>query len=411
MKNQFVKYFLLAIIILISANNNGVLNAQSFVGVKGPNIVSPDGKPLILQGVNLGFWLEPEGYPWGISDIHGARQYFDLFADLIGPDEARKFWVSYQDNFITEQDIQYIKKLGFNSVRIPFDYRLFVNEYFLGSYEPRGFTLLDRAIKWCREAGIGVILDMHCAPGSQAGWNSDDGYTWPWLFEDSGEESRLLTIKIWTDIARKYSNEPTVIGYDLLGEPIHQYCDTIRLNKRLEPFYKRLTSEIRKVDKNHILFLAGAFWNRNFDVFGKPFDDKLVYSTHLYSQTEGYCSFDYFLKFSRKYDVPLWLGEFGEKEPALVDSLRSEFQNEGFGWCLWTYKKMNNDHCIVQIKQPENFVSVQNYANGIYKEWEEKVKARPDNAKSSEALNQFLENCKFKNCIKSNLYHKVLNLK
>jgi len=312
-----MKRLLLVLIVLLAFQ--GVLSAQLFVGVKGRNIVSPDGKPLILRGVNLGFWLEPEGYPWGISDKYAARQYFDLFADMIGPDQARKFWVSYQDNYITREDIQYIKKLGFNSVRIPFDYRLFVNEYYLGSYEPRGFTLIDRAVKWCREAGIAVVLDMHCAPGSQAGWNSDDGYTWPWLFEDSGEESRLLTIKIWTDIARKYSNEPTVIGYDLLGEPIHQYCDTARLNKRLEPFYKRLTAEIRKVDKNHLIFLAGAFWNRNFDVFGKPFDDKLVYTTHLYSQTEAYCSFDYFLKFSKKYNVPLWLGEFGEKEPALVD--------------------------------------------------------------------------------------------
>jgi endoglucanase len=398
------------LIIIVFLAFQGVLNAQSFIGVNGRNIISPDGKPHILRGVNLGFWLEPEGYPWGISDIYGARQYFDLFADLIGPDEARKFWKSYQDNYITQEDIQYIKKLGFNSVRIPFDYRLFANEYYLGSNEQRGFTLLDRAVKWSKEAGIGVVLDMHCAPGSQAGWNSDDGYTWPWLFEDSGEESRLLTIKIWTDIARKYSNEPAVIGYDFLGEPIHQYCDTARLNKRLEPFYKRLTSEIRKVDKNHIIFLAGAFWNRNFDVFGKPFDDKLVYTMHLYSQTDAYCSFDYFLNFSKKYNVPLWLGEFGEKEPAFVDSLRSEFQIEGFGWCLWTYKKMNNDHCILQIQQPKHFDLVQNYANGTYKEWIEKVLARPDNAKTQAALAQYLENCKFKNCKQSTVYHKVLNI-
>jgi hypothetical protein len=363
-----------------------------------------------MRGVNLGFWLEPEGYPWGITDTYAARNYFDLFADLIGPDEARKFWVKYQDNFITEQDIQYIKKLGFNSVRIPFDYRLFVDEYFLGSYEPRGFELIDRAIKWCKVAGIGVVLDMYCAPGSQAGWNSDDGYTWPWLFEPTGEESRLQTIKIWTDIAKKYSKEPTVIGYDLLGEPIHQFCDTSRLNKLLEPFYKRLVGEIRKVDKNHIIFLAGAFWNRNFDVFGKPFDDKLVYTTHLYSQTADFCSFEYISNFSKKFNVPIWLGEFGEKEPEFVDSLRTEFEKEGFGWCLWPYKKMDNNHCIVQIQQPENFDLVQNYANGIYKEWIDKVKAHPNNEKTHKALFQYLENCQFKNCKPSEFYHKALNI-
>jgi len=72
---------------------------------------------------------------------------------------------------------------------------------------------------------------------------------------------------------------------------------------------------------------------------------------------------------------------------------------------------MNNDHCIVQIEQPQNFVLVQNYANATYKDWEEKVKARPDNAKTREALAQYLENCKFKNTKQSAVYHKVLNLK
>ncbi len=384
---------------------------QQFIGVKGRNIIDAKGNPLILKGVNLGFWLEPEGYPFGISNLLAARQYFDLTADLIGPDEARKFWKKYQDNYITAEDIAYIKKLGFNSIRVPFDYRIFADEYFLGSYEPRGFELMDRLIGWCRKEGIGVILDMHCAPGSQAGWNSDDGYLWPWLFEDSGEESRLQTIKIWTEIAKKYASDPTVIGYDLLGEPIHQYCDTTRLNKRLEPFYKRLVSEIRKVDKNHIIFLAGAFWNRNFDVFGPPFDDKLVYTTHLYSKTDDYCSFDYFNDFSKKYNVPLWLGEFGELDPDFVSSLRAEFENEGFGWCVWTYKKMNNNHCINQVKEPENFELIQNYAAGGFKSWEEKISAHPDNAKTHEALMQFLDNLLYSNCIKSEFYFNALQIK
>ncbi len=60
---------------------------------------------------------------------------------------------------------------------------------------------------------------------------------------------------------------------------------------------------------------------------------------------------------------------------------------------------------IAQIQQPENFILVQNYSNGNYKDWEEKVKARPDNVRTREALAQYLENCR-----KSTVYHKVLNL-
>jgi aryl-phospho-beta-D-glucosidase BglC (GH1 family) len=363
-----------------------------------------------LKGVNLGFWLEPEGYPFGIHNIHAARNYFDLIADMIGPDDARKFWQQYQQNFITRKDIEYIKQLGFNSVRVPFDYRLLVNEYFLGSYEPKGFDYLDNVVKWCRDNHLYAILDMHCAPGTQAGWNSDDGYTWPWLFEDSGAESRKLTIKLWVAIARRYAAEPAVAGYDLLGEPIPQYCDPERLNKRLEPFYKQLTTEIRKVDSKHLIILGGALWDRNFDVFGKPFDARLVYTTHLYSRTNTYTDINYFINFSKTNNVPVWLGEFGERDPELIKSLRLSFEKDGAGWCLWTFKKMNNNHCLVQMKRPDDFGLVQNYANGVYTNWEEKVKARPENEKTKKALLTFLENCRLENCVPSDFYKQALNL-
>jgi endoglucanase len=385
--------------------------SQNFVSVNGRNIVTANNKPLLLRGVNLGFWLEPEGYPFGFTSKLAPRDFFDAIANFIGPDDARKFWVAFQDNYIIEQDIQYIKKLGFNSVRVPFDYRLFANENFLGSNHPRGFELIDKLMGWCRKEKIYVILDMHCAPGGQGGWNTDDGYTWPWLFEDNGEPSRQQTIDIWVDIAKHYANDTSVIGYDLLGEPITQYCDSARLNKRLEPFYKRLTTEIRKVDSNHIFFLAGAYWNRNFDVFSKPFDSKLVYTTHLYSRTEPYCSVDYFVNFSKKHNVPIWIGEFGERTTGFIDSLRTDFEKEQVGWCLWPYKKMNNNHGIVQIIKPEGYDTIiSKYVNHEYHKWENKVISRPNNEESARILWRFIENCKFRNCKPSDYYYKALQL-
>lgn len=384
---------------------------SAFISVNGREIITPDGKPLLLRGVNLGFWLEPEGYPFGFDGRFAIREFYDIIANLIGPDDAKKFWQKYQDNFITRADIAYIRQLGLNSVRIPFDYRIFADEFFLGSHQPRGFQLMDSVLSWCRQEGVYAILDMHCAPGGQAGWTTDDGYLYPWLFEDNGEESRQQTIEIWTAIARRYANNTNLIGYDLLGEPIHQYFDTTRFNKRLEPFYKRLCAEIRKVDKNHIFFLAGAFWNRNFDVFGPPFDSKLVYTTHLYSFSHAYTSLDYYENFSQKYDVPIWVGEFGELSPSFVDSVRSGCEARNFGWCLWPLKKMNNDHCLLQIKKPENWDKLTEFTNKLYPDRESQVMAYPGYPLARDALNTFLENCRFENCIKSSFYLDVLKLK
>lgn len=383
---------------------------QKFVSVKGREIIDRNGKPLKLRGVNLGFWLEPESYPLGWSNKVAGRHYFDLIADIVGPDDARKFWSDFQENFITKEDIFYSKKLGLNHVRVPFDYRLFVNEYFLGSYEPVKFKYLDRVMEWCREAGMYVVLDMHCAPGGQAGWNSDNGNLYPWLFEENGEESRKLTIKIWKDIASRYANDTILIGYDLLNEPIHQYCDTARLNKTLEPFYKRLVAEIRTVDPNHIMFVGGAFWNRNFNVFTKPFDSKSVYTTHLYHTNHDYSAPEYFAAFSKKHNVPIWVGEFGELDVLKVDTVVRGIEKQGFGWSLWSIKKMNNNHTFLHIKKPENWDLITNYVNGCYKNWEEKVKARPDYTLCKKALDEFIENMKFKNCTQSDYYFKTLGI-
>ena len=87
---------------------------------------------------------------------------------------------------------------------------------------------------------------------------------------------------IWQKLAADYANEPSVLGYDLLNEPIAHFFDTPHLNPKIEPLYRKIVTAIRRVDKNHIIFLGGAQWNTNFKVFGPPFDEKLVYTFHKY---------------------------------------------------------------------------------------------------------------------------------
>jgi aryl-phospho-beta-D-glucosidase BglC (GH1 family) len=387
------------------------LFAQGFVKASGRDMVDGQGKKLLLKGVGLGFWLMPEGYPWELSGTLAPRQYYDLFADLIGPEKARQFWKTYQDSMITEADIRHIKKTGFNSVRIPFDYRLFQNEYFLGAYAPRGMELLERVVEWCRKHGLYAILDMHATPGSQAGWHSDDGYVYPWLFGDDNEVYVSQISAIWQSIAKRFAREPMVLGYDLMNEPIHQYCDTAVLNKRLEPVLKRIIAAIRAVDKNHMVIVEGAFWARNFDMFSAPLDPNMSFSTHLYSLTAEYTSFDYFVGISKKHNVPMWIGEFGELGTEFVDTLRTLAERNNFGWCLWPYKKMNNNRGIVQVKKPAHWKLISTYSEACFKGWEDKVKRWPDKDSVHAACRDFLENIRYANCTPSEFYLKALGLK
>src|SRR5689334_14355880 len=99
----------------------------TFLHADGQNIVNERGEKIMLRGVGLGNWLLPEGYMWKFgSQADRPRRIEKLVEDLIGPENARRFWTEYRNNYITEADIQEIARMGFNSVRPALNARLFL---------------------------------------------------------------------------------------------------------------------------------------------------------------------------------------------------------------------------------------------------------------------------------------------
>jgi endoglucanase len=377
-----------------------------FVATRGKEIVSPNGTPLLLKGINLGNWLLPEGYMFKFKATNSPRLIQAAISELVGEDEARQFWKTYRDNYITQADIRFIKQSGFNSVRVPFSYRLFVSD---GRLEGPGYELLDRVVYWCRREGLYVILDMHAAPGGQTGDNIDDSFGYPFLFESS--ESQELTVNLWRKIAARYRDQPTVIGYDLLNEPIAHYFDASSLNPKLEPLYRKIVAGIREVDRNHIIFLGGAQWDTNFKVFGPPFDGKLAYTFHKYWMTVNQDAIQEYLSFRDKYNVPIWMSESGENTDVWIDSFRRLLEAHDIGWCFWPYKKLEATSCIVSINSPEDWATVVAFVEGPRNTFEEVRKHRPPKEKVERALNDYLERIKFANCRVNQGYLKALGLK
>ena len=79
-----------------------------------------DGQPLLLRGINLGNWFEAEGYMFHFEDgPQSPREIEDLTKELLGPAKADEFWREWRANYITEADLDRIKAMGFNSVRVP----------------------------------------------------------------------------------------------------------------------------------------------------------------------------------------------------------------------------------------------------------------------------------------------------
>jgi endoglucanase len=384
------------------------VEAAGFVSVKGKQMVTPEGRPLLLRGINLGNWLVPEGYMFKFKRASSPRLIQQAVSELVGPDEARIFWKKYRDNYITRDDIAFIKNTGMNSIRVPFNYRLFVPEDYPGVREQTGFAMLDRVISWCKEFGMYVVLDMHCAPGGQTGDNIDDSWGYPYLFESPPSQETMA--EVWREIARRYSAETALIGYDLLNEPIAPYFDVKSLNPLLEPLYKKVVASIREVDPHHLIFLGGAQWDTNFEVFGAPFDSGLVYTFHRYWCDTTQSIVQELVDFREKYQVPLWLGESGENTDQWITSFRSLLERNDFGWCFWPFKKMDATSCPVTFDRPAFWEEIVAYADTSRVTFEQIRERRPNREHVKKALAGFLDNCRFKNCRINSGYVKALGL-
>lgn len=401
--------FLVAILATLHYAGSFAMN-NKFISVKGPHMIDTKGNPFVMKGINIGNWLVPEGYMFHFKETNAPRQINETINELIGPAEAKLFWQKYLDNYITEADIQYLKSTGINSIRLPFHYKLFTNEDYLGSNdENRGFRYMDSIIRWCSKAGIFVLLDMHCAPGGQTGDNIDDSYGYPFLFGNEHNESQ--TAAIWTRIAARYKDEPAIIGYDLLNEPIAHYFDASKINPFLEPLYKRLVKAIRSTDNNHLLFLGGAQWDGNFKVFNKPFDDKVVYTFHKYWSDTTVAVIQEYLDFRNKFQVPVYMGESGENTDEWITSFRTLMDNNNIGWHFWPYKKMDSPRCMITFALPEGFQSIIDYAEASRTSFE-KIRhwAPADRDKIKMILYKMVENSNYLNCTTNQGYVKALGL-
>jgi aryl-phospho-beta-D-glucosidase BglC (GH1 family) len=356
-----------------------VLAQNGLVRIEDKRFIASDGRVLHLKGINLGNWLMPEGYMFKFEVAKAPRQIYDAFDRLLGPAEAETFWAKFRDRYIAREDVQFIKSVGFNVVRVPLHYGLFMTED--GALAGPGWTLLDRMIGWAREAGLYVILDLHAAPGGQTGINHDDGPGYPVMFYVPRD--RDLTVKLWRAIAQVYAGDPTILGYDLLNEPIAPYHDTATLNPRLEPFYERLTSAIRAVDPGRIVFLAGGQWSSSFDMFGPPFASNLAYTYHSFWASTKRDSIQRHLNFSNRYNVPLFLGETGELTDRWNEAFRKLHEAHDIGWAFWTYKNLETPSTVVSIPQPDGWNEIVASADG-------KRRDKPAAALVDRAIAQYL---------------------
>jgi hypothetical protein len=385
---------------------------RDFIHADGARLVDGRGNEFDIKGINLGNWLVPEGYMFKFKHALSPMEIAALFDDLLGREAAADFWKRFRDVYIAKDDIDFIKKVGFNTVRVPLDWRLFAgpgDDIEAGQQiaagdndrlEGEGWALLDRLVQWAHAAGVRVIVDLHAAPGGQTGVNHDNGPGFPMTFYVP--QHRRVTIALWQKIAARYHDETAILGYDLLNEPISPYSDVAYLNPRLEPLYRDIVTAIRRVDPNHAVLLGGAQWNTNFAVFDKPFDDNVIYTYHKFWINPSRDGLQEYLNFSNRWHVPILIGETGEFNNGWNDKFRRLNESFGFGWIFWPYKNLDSDLSVVTIERPAGWDLIASAgSNG----------ALPPRPQAQAVLDAYLEAAKFKNVRPNDAYIQSLGLK
>ena len=376
-----------------------------FLHRKEEKIVNGRGEEILLQGWGLGNWMLAEGYMWRSASprFDRPRRIERVIEELAGKDFAAWFWKQFRESYIGREDIAAMRRLGYNSVRIPFNYRLFMEDGPGTVWKEEGFLLLDRCLEWCEAEGLYAFLDLHGAPGGQTGSNIDDSVDdVPRLFMD--RHCREAAIALWVRLARRYAGREVVGGYDLLNEPIiPAYAgngDFDHLIPELKQFYKDVIREIRRVDKVHLLSLEGPHWATSVSIFDEDYDDNMVIHFHRYAEPPEIACLKPYIDAGRQRKLPLWMGETGENTDRWYAALYPLAQSLGVGYNLWPWKKMDCTNSPCSIRRPEGWQEILDYIEGG---------PHPGYARAAKILCEYLENIRYENCIHNDaVTHHVL---
>jgi len=348
-------------IILIFICSMSFVFAEGFLKTSGKKIVDETGTQIILRGIGFGGWMLQEGYMFKTSGFANSEHEFrNKIKLLVGEEKTAQLYKLYHDSHIREIDIMQLAEWGFNSIRLPMHYNKLTNLNNDGTYFEEGFARIDSLLSWCEKYKIYLILDLHAAPGGQnAEGISDYDPSIPLLW--NSEQNKLVTINLWKKLAERYANKEWIGGYDLLNEP---NWDLGANNAPLLQLYKDITSAIRTVDNNHIVFIEGNNYANNFTGLTPPWDGNLVYSFHKYWNNTDQSSISWVLSIRDNYNVPLWLGETGENSNQWLQETINLMETNKIGWATWPLKKIDDIAGPISVPLTTQYQTMLNYWNG-----------------------------------------------
>ncbi|OGV42300.1 MAG: hypothetical protein A2X48_19460 [Lentisphaerae bacterium GWF2_49_21] len=145
-----------------------------------------------------------------------------------------KLHLDWANGQFQEEDFKLISEFGFNFVRLPMDYRIWIVDGDWNKFDEKALKGIDQAVGWGGKYGIHVSINFHRAPGFSIAKPAESLSLW----EDA--DALEACILHWAMFAKRYKGIPNSrLSFNLFNEPagvtegdyfkvVKAVCDAIR---------------------------------------------------------------------------------------------------------------------------------------------------------------------------------------
>jgi len=314
-----------------------------------------------IRGVNIGNWLVLEKWMKPVLFEGLSAEDETAFCIELGPDALKRL-TPHRETFITANDFMWIKQAGLNTVRIP------VPHWIFGDVQPYWGCIeyLDKGMEWAKNAGLGVLIDLHTAPGCQNGFDNGgilgvcEWHTKSYYVD--------RTVEVIERLAKRYKEHDALWGIQLLNEPRWDVPMEI-----LRDYYTRGYEACRRyLDDNVAVVFHDGFrlreWN---DYMRGPEYVNVLLDTHFYQ-----C----FTDEDRRMDAQQHLAKTLNQRTEEIEEMSQFFPIIIGEWSLGidpslTLKDMNllQKHAIAQAYAGAQLISYENATGWFF--WSYKLES------------------------------------
>ena len=204
-----------------------------------------------------------------------------------------KFHLQWSNKPFEEDDFRMIHELGFDFVRLPMDYRVWIKDGDWTKFNEETLKEIDEVVGWGKKYSVHVCINFHRAPGYTVASPKEETDLW------TNPLTQQVCAKHWSTFARRYRDIPNqYLSFNLFNEPPDE------AGKSFVPVVRKMVEAIRSIDPNRLIISDGLRWGQ------QPVLE--LASLKIAQATRGYTPNDVthykasWMEGSDSYPVPKW---------------------------------------------------------------------------------------------------------